>query len=70
MALPAAVEQQIDPAQVTRRQQLVHIMLHQQLQEKRAAAQGFQRAVCRYGINEFLNTGKPGCIEEEGLLFS
>ena len=55
--MTAAAVNQVGAAQSAGAEHFVHIVLHEHLQEERAAAQGALCARRRHGINEPLNAG-------------
>ena len=67
IAVSAAAVDQVGAGNTASRQQLVQIMLHEQFQEERPAAQGTQGVFGVDGVEELLDTGKIGRVEQEGV---
>ena len=63
--MAAAAVDDIGPGQAAAVQKLVHVVLHEQLQKERTAAEGAQGTLGVDGVDEPLDAGKVGGIEQE-----
>ena len=68
IAVPAAAVNQVGAGHVAPGQKLVQIVLHEQLQKERPAAQGAQGVFGVNGIKELLDAGKIGGVEQKNVL--
>lgn len=65
IAVPAAAVNDVGPGQAAAVQQLVHVVLHEQFQKERTAAEGTQGTLGVDGVDEPLDAGKVGGVEQE-----
>ena len=65
IAVPAAAVNDVGPGQAAAVQQLVHVVLHEQFQKERTAAEGPQGTLGMDGVDEPLDAGKVGGVEQE-----
>ena len=65
IAVPAAAVNDVGPGQAAAVQQLVHVVLHEQFQKERTAAEGTQGTLGMDGVDEPLDAGKVGGVEQE-----
>ena len=65
IAVPAAAVNDVGPGQTAAVQQLVHVVLHEQFQKERTAAEGPQGTLGMDGVDEPLDAGKVGGVEQE-----
>ena len=65
IAVPAAAVNDVSPGQAAAVQQLVHVVLHEQFQKERTAAEGPQGTLGMDGVDEPLDAGKVGGVEQE-----
>ena len=63
--MPAAAVNDVGPGQAAAVQQLVHVVLHEQFQKERTAAEGPQGTLGMDGVDEPLDAGKVGGVEQE-----
>ena len=63
--MPAAAVNDVGPGQAAAVQQLVHVVLHEQFQKERTAAEGPQSTLGVDGVDEPLDAGKVGGVEQE-----
>lgn len=63
--MPAAAVNDVGPGQAAAIQQLVHVVLHEQFQKERTAAEGPQGTLGMDGVDEPLDAGKVGGVEQE-----
>ena len=70
IAVPAAAVDQVGTGHAASGQKLVQIVLHEQLQKERPAAQGAQGVFRMDGIKELLDAGKIGGIEQKNVLLA
>ena len=68
--MPAAAVNQVGAGHAAPGQKLVQIVLHEQLQKERPAAQGAQGVFGMDSIKELLNAGKIGGIEQKNVLLT
>ena len=68
IAVPAAAVNQVGAGHAAPGQKLVQIVLHEQLQKERPAAQGAQGVFGMDGIKELLDAGKISGIEQKNVL--
>ena len=70
IAVPAAAVDQVGSGHAAPGQKLVQIMLHEQFQKERPAAQGAQGIFGMDGIKELLDAGEIGGIEQKNVLLA
>ena len=70
IAVPAAAVNQVGAGHAAPGQKLVQIVLHEQLQKERPAAQGAQGVFGMDSIKELLDAGKIGGIEQKNVLLA
>ena len=63
--MPAAAVNDVGPGQAAAVQQLVRVVLHEQFQKERTAAEGPQSTLGVDGVDEPLDAGKVGGVEQE-----
>ena len=70
IAVPAAAVDQVGAGHAAPGQKLVQIVLHEQLQKERPAAQGAQGVFGMDGIKKLLNAGKIGGIKQKNVFLT
>ena len=70
IAVPAAAVNQVGAGHAAPGQKLVQIVLHEQLQKERPAAQGAQGVFGMDGIKKLLDAGKISGIEQKSVLLA